>query len=128
MIYIFLLIFLLFLLIEIYFLYKYLKKKRVLNKTNFILKKNKILKNSFSNKEKLIDLDKLYHNILKELWYSWTFWEILKLEPKEISNINKIWELHKLRNKLVHDFDLISDSLLKKKVNEYLKEIDKLLN
>jgi uncharacterized protein YutE (UPF0331/DUF86 family) len=51
----------------------------------------------------------------------------LKLEPKEISDINKIWELHKLRNKLVHDFDLLDDGILNKKAEEYKGEIERLL-
>jgi len=51
----------------------------------------------------------------------------LKLNPKEVIDINKIWELHKLRNKLVHDFDLISESMLRKKITEYEKEINALL-
>ena len=97
------------------------------DKKKFFLDKEKILNNKVSNKEKLIDLDKLYHLILKKIWYSWTFWEILKLKPREIVDINKVWELHKLRNKLVHDFDLISESSLKKKVLEYSHQIDKLL-
>jgi uncharacterized protein YutE (UPF0331/DUF86 family) len=51
----------------------------------------------------------------------------LKSEPRVISNINRIWELHKLRNKLVHNFDLISDDILKRKALEYEKSISELL-
>jgi hypothetical protein len=51
----------------------------------------------------------------------------LKSEPKVILNINKIWELHKLRNQLVHNFDLISNDILKKKALEYEKNISELL-
>lgn len=75
------------------------------------------------SKEKIIDYDKLYHKILIEMWYDGTFWDILKLEPNEIWNINKVWELHKLRNKLVHDFDLIDEKVLQKAENEYFREI-----
>ena len=57
------------------------------------------------------------------MWYDWNFWDILKLEPNEIWNINKVWELHKLRNKLVHDFDLIDEKVLQKAENEYFREI-----
>lgn len=87
---------------------------------------NKLFKDiSIKNwsKEKIIDYDKLYHKILIEMWYDWNFWDILKLEPNEIWNINKVWELHKLRNKLVHDFDLIDEKVLQKAENEYFKEI-----
>jgi hypothetical protein len=64
---------------------------------------------------------------LKELWYKGSFWEILKQNPKEIWDINKVWELHKLRNKLVHDFDLLSESILNKKVFEYETQIKNLV-
>ena len=87
---------------------------------------NKLFKDiSIKNwsKEKIIDYDKLYHKILIEMWYDWNFWDILKLEPNEIWNINKVWELHKLRNKLVHDFDLIDEKVLQKAENEYFREI-----
>ena len=92
---------------------------------------NKLLKRSRINtsaKEQIIDLDKLLHKILQEVWYTGTFWEILKQEPKEIINLNKVWEIHKLRNKLVHDFDLMTENMLKKKSQEYSKEIKKILS
>jgi len=79
------------------------------------------LKNS--SKEKIIDYDKLYHKVLLEMWYKWTFGEILKLEPNEIWDLQKIWELHKLRNKLVHDFDFIDESHLKKREKDYREEL-----
>ncbi|MDR2411073.1 MAG: hypothetical protein LBD88_00190 [Candidatus Peribacteria bacterium] len=44
-----------------------------------------------------------------------------------ISDIDKIWELHKFRNKLVHDFDLFNANILNKKENEYKTELEKLL-
>lgn len=93
------------------------QRKAYLNK----LFKDISIKNS--SKEKIIDYDKLYHKILIEMWYEWNFWDILKLEPNEVWNINKVWELHKLRNKLVHDFDLIDEKVLQKAENEYFKEI-----
>jgi hypothetical protein len=45
-----------------------------------------------------------------------------------ISDINKIWELHKFRNKLVHDFDSFNEKVLNKKGEEYKIELEKLLN
>jgi hypothetical protein len=50
----------------------------------------------------------------------------LKSNPKEIRDLNTIWELHKIRNKLVHDFSSLSESVLKKKGNEYKKEVETL--
>lgn len=92
-----------------------------------ILKNYKNILANADSKHQIIDFDKLYHKILLELGYKWSFWEILKQNPKVISDINKIWELHKLRNKLVHDFDLLSESILKQKANEYNKIITGLM-
>ncbi len=80
-----------------------------------------------SSKERIIDYDKLYHKVLLWLWYEWTFWEILKQYPIEINDIEKVWELHKLRNKLVHDFDLLDERLLKQKANQYKKILSQII-
>jgi hypothetical protein len=112
----------------IFLMLKFSKNKKLWSQIKKELEKNfKYIKSSTSSKERVTDFDKLYHKILLKLWYNWTFWEILKSEPKVISNINKIWELHKLRNKLVHDFDFISDNILRKKALEYEKSISELL-
>ena len=78
-------------------------------------------------KEVIIDSDKLFHKILLELWYERTFGKILKQNPIVIKDINKIWELHKLRNNLVHDFQDLDSKMLKQKSKEYLKELSLLL-
>lgn len=83
---------------------------------------------SFSRREKILEYDKFYHTILKEVWYSWTFADILKKHPSEIDNINHIWELHKLRNKLAHDISDIDEKLLNKKSIEFEKELFALLD
>ncbi len=114
--------------IYLWLFYKLNKKLKKYIKDDLLKRKEKIIKAKISNKEKIIDLDKLYHKVLLVYGYKWTFWEILKQNPKEIKDINKIWELHKLRNKLVHDFDLVSEWVLQKKVKLYEKEIEKLLN
>lgn len=120
-----------FLLFSFYIAFFYFKKKQKKLDKDKLKSFEKILKKinlNSSNKEKIIDYDKIYHKILLELWYVWNFWDILKLNPKEISDINKIWELHKLRNKLAHDFDLLEEKILLSKQKEYLYEIEKLLN
>jgi len=81
-----------------------------------------------SFKEQILDYDKIYHNILKEAWYNWSFWEILKQKPSIISDIDNIWKLHKLRNKLTHDMDDFEKVFLQKKSKEYKKEVEKLLS
>lgn len=107
---------------------KFSKKKKLSEDDKKELKNIfKNMKTSKSDKEKLIDYDKLYHKILQKFWYNWTFWEILKTKPNEIWNLNKVWELHKLRNKLVHDVDEKIKENLFLKVKEYEKEIEIIL-
>jgi len=111
----------------ILFIFRNKKKKLTTSQKKEITRFFNKIKKSKSNKEKIIDFDKLFHKILIELWYKWNFWEILKKEPKEVININKIWELHKLRNNLVHQFNNEKDDFLEKKVKEYIKEINLIL-
>lgn len=107
---------------------KFSKKKKLSEADKKELKNIfKNMKTNKSDKEKLIDYDKLYHKILQKFWYNWTFWEILKTKPNEIWNLNKVWELHKLRNKLVHDVDGKIKENLFLKVKEYEKEIEIIL-
>ena len=113
--------------IIILFIFRNKKKKLTASQKKEIIKHFNKIKKIKSKKEKIIDFDKLYHKILLELWYSWTFWEILKQEPKEVINLNKIWELHKLRNNLVHQFNWEKDDFLDKKGKEYIKEINLIL-
>ena len=107
---------------------KFSKKKKLSEADKKELKNIfKNMKVNKSDKEKLIDYDKLYHKILQKFWYNWTFWEILKTKPNEIWNLNKVWKLHKLRNKLVHDVDEKIKENLFLKVKEYEKEIEIIL-
>lgn len=106
---------------------KWWKKIDKIVKDKYI-KKIRYIKSNISAKERIIDFDKFYHMFLKEISYEGSFWEILKKNPSEIWDIDKIWELHKLRNKLVHDFDEHTKSFLIKKAWEYEKEANKLLN
>lgn len=85
------------------------------------------IKNLKSDREKIIFYDKLYHQIFLKLGYKWTFWEILKQKPIQIENLNKIWELHKIRNNLVHEFDEKIEKNLDKKVKEYEYQIEFIL-
>lgn len=113
--------------IYLIFFYKW-QKKIPKNKIDYY--KNIVLKtqnSQISNKEKVVTFDKIYHNILKEIWYQWNFWEILKKKPSVISDINKIWELHKLRNVLVHEIESSEEKKLISQWNSYKDEILKLL-
>ena len=105
------------------------KRKISIAKNRYFLKKiNKTLKKRISLREKIIILDNILHNILLELWYKGTLWEILKNKPEYIFNIEKIWELHKLRNTLVHNLDEeFSDNFLFLKIEEFNKQLKILL-
>lgn len=119
-----------FLLVAIYFAFIWWKKWKKLDdkKLKDLQKKLSIIKKSESPKEKIIDADKLYHKILQEAGYNWDFWSILKQKPIIIWDLDTIWELHKMRNKLVHDFDQYEERILLTKSNEFLKETEKLLH
>lgn len=121
-------VFLFWIFVIFYFKFKY-KKSLAKSKIDFFTKKIKIISHSpFSQREKILEYDKFYHNILKEAWYNWTFWDILKSKPSQIQDINHVWDLHKLRNKLAHDMSDISENILNKKALEYEKELLNLLN
>ncbi len=126
--YIYLIFFILIVFIWIFLIFKFTKKYKISpEKIRLFNKYLKTILLSQNYKEQIIDIDKLYHKILLASWYKWTFWEILKMKPSEIWDLQKIWELHKLRNKLVHDFDILSESMLKSKSISYQKEIKSLL-
>lgn len=119
-----------FFLLAVYFAFFYkFKTKKKLDKKIFKIYQSRLanISKNPNLKEKIIDYDKLYHSILLEIWYKWTFWEILKTKPDIIENIDEIWKLHKLRNKLTHDFDLIEEKILLKSSNDYKKNIEHIL-
>jgi len=112
----------------IFLILKFSKRKKLTStQKSFILKNYKKISKNDDIKHQIVDFDKLYHKILLELGYKWSFWEILKQKPRVINDINKIWELHKLRNKLVHEFDSLSESVLKQKAEEYDKVVMNLI-
>lgn len=130
MLYIAIWIFIIILISGILLIFKFKKKKGKLSSEKIIFFEKHLKKISLwiDSKTKIIDYDKLYHKILNELWYEGSFWDILKIKPEEISDLDKIWKLHKLRNKLVHDFDLLEEVILRKKSKEYETEIKKIIN
>lgn len=128
--YIVITVFVLIIIIWIFLMFKFRKQKYKIssNKIIFLNTQLKRVVVNGSYKEQIIDIDKLYHKTLLEWGYNWTFWEILKSKPSEIWDLQKIWELHKLRNKLVHDFDLLSEKILKNNAIIYKNEIKGLFN
>ena len=108
----------------------YRKNKKQLKKCDikdFWCHLKKISTRDVSDKEKIIDYDKLYHKILLKAWYTGSFWDILKKTPKEIQNLNKIWGLHKIRNHLVHEMWSPKWVDLENTANNYKNELSELL-
>ncbi len=118
-----LILFFLAIILVYYFKAKFNKKINNDKQKIFIERIKKYSNPIFSWREKISEYDKIYHNILLEAWYNWTFWDILKSKPQEIEDIDHIWELHKLRNKIAHDIVDISENILNKKALEFEKEI-----
>lgn len=117
------------LLLWLYIIFFYNSSKKLpSNRINYYKKLlNEIKEKNISSKEKIITYDKIYHNILTETWYKWSFWEILKKKPTVIKDLNKIWELHKLRNTLVHDLTEQDEKKLGNFEKKYFDEIYSLL-
>jgi uncharacterized protein YutE (UPF0331/DUF86 family) len=111
--------------ISVFFLKK--RKKLDREKVIFFNKQLKNISSEVSEKQKILSYDILYHKILLSVWYIWTFWEILKQKPLVIQDLEVIWQLHKLRNKLAHEFDRIDEQILQQKSKQFHKEIQKLL-
>lgn len=113
----------------IYLAYKYTHPRKLSwdQSQFFTWTYKKIVRNAHDSKALVIDLDKLYHKILLWIWHKWDFGSILKSEPREIGDINKIWNLHKVRNKLVHDFNTHSEDFLRRNADEYKMEVEILL-
>lgn len=72
-------------------------------------------------KQAIIEYDKIYHHILKDLGYSGSFGQILKRNPREISQLNDVWEVHKLRNSLVHEMRDHDSEYLERMKQRYKK-------
>ncbi len=77
--------------------------------------------------EQIMRYDMIMHHILKDYGYSGTVGDQLKAKPRMISNLDAIWSLHKLRNKLAHSLETVSESLLEKKAREFEKIVLNLL-
>lgn len=77
--------------------------------------------------ERIMRYDMIMHHILKDYGYSWNVGDQLKAKPRMISNLDAIWSLHKLRNKLTHSMETVSEGLLERKADEFEKAVLRLL-
>ena len=120
-----------FLLPIIFLIYTLFYKKRYSIAASKKIYFKKILKNISQEKSwktQIIDLDKLLHHILLACWFTGTFWEILKKTPHPLSgNLQTIWDHHKMRNQLVHEFNKEDNKKLLKWAREYSKIIEGVL-
>jgi len=73
--------------------------------------------------ERIMRYDMIMHHILSDYGYTGTVGDQLKAKPRIIRNLDTIWNLHKLRNKLAHDMETVSNGLLEKKAQEFEKEV-----
>ena len=80
------------------------------------------LLNNKSSNERIIAYDKILSHILSDIGYTGTVAEKLKKKPSLISEfLEDIWRLHKLRNRLVHEFAEIQEQDLEKSAQQYKK-------
>jgi hypothetical protein len=103
------------------------KKSLKKDKKNYYQKEIQKISTLPSSTERIIRYDMIMHHILKDYGYSGTVGDQLKAKPRMISNLDAVWSLHKLRNKLAHSMEIISEGLLEKKANEFEKVVLKLL-
>jgi len=126
--YIFLAIVILILLIGVFLTFRFSEVKHLKkDKKSYYEKEIQKVSDLLSPSEKIMRYDMIMHHILKDYSYSGTVGDQLKAKPRMMNNLNVIWSLHKLRNKLAHDMEPISADLLEEKAREFEKEILKLL-
>ena len=84
----------------------FLRKSKISWTTKNELKKllQKTLQESDS-RHKILDLDKILDQTLKELWFTGSLWEKMKKFWSGFKNENEIWFAHKLRNKFAHELN-----------------------
>jgi hypothetical protein len=115
-------------LISFFVFLSYQKKRKFSRKDNeYILKKWKEIENDKNFKNAIIEADKILDYSLNKKGYVGSLGEKLKKANKLFSNVNNVWNAHKLRNKLVHEMDAgISEYEAKKALNSFkhaLKDI-----
>lgn len=126
--YFFLAIIITILLVGVFLTFRFSGKKQLKkDKKSYYQKEIQKVSTLPSPSERIMRYDMIMHHILKDYGYSGNVGDQLKAKPRMINNLNVIWSLHKLRNKLAHDMEPISVDLLEKKAQEFEKEVLKLL-
>ena len=126
--YIFLTVIILILLVGVFLIFRFSGKKGLRkDKKDYYRKEIQKVSILPSPTERIMRYDMILHHILKDYGYSGTVGDQLKAKPRMIVNLNAVWSLHKLRNKLAHDMEPVSTDLLERKAEEFEKEILKLI-
>ncbi|NDK19890.1 hypothetical protein GW819_03540 [Candidatus Gracilibacteria bacterium] len=126
--YFFLTVIILILLVGVFLTFRFSSKKELRkDKKNYYRKEIQKISDFPSPSERIMKYDVVLHHILKDYGYSGNVGDQLKAKPRVIHDLNTIWSLHKLRNKLAHSMDTISEELLERKAEEFEKEILRLL-
>jgi len=118
---IFIVVIIICLFIVFFVLFKAKKKKLTLkDKTKIITELKKI--SSMTKNEQILYLDKILDFALFKLGKKGSFADKLRNSNKLFKDINSIWSVHKLRNKIAHElgFDL-SNKEYNKSINIYKK-------
>lgn len=126
--YLFLAIVIIVLLIGVFLTFGFSGKKELKkDKKDYYRKEIRKVSELPSPTERIMRYDMIMHHILKDYGYSGNVGDQLKAKPRVIRNLNTIWSLHKLRNKLAHSMETVSEGLLEKKADEFEKEVLRLL-
>lgn len=60
-----------------------------------------------SNRESIIECDNILSHVLRELGYRGNLGDQLRKKPYVVrSKLDELWQLHRLRNKIVHELDI----------------------
>lgn len=126
--YLFLAIIVIILLVGVFLTFGFSPKKHLKkDKKSYYQKEIQKISALPSPTERIMRYDMVMHHILKDYGYSGTVGDQLKAKPRVITNLDAIWSLHKLRNKLAHSMETVSEGLLERKAEEFEKAVLRLL-
>lgn len=89
----------------VYFSYK-AKRRLSISDNKFVVSKWDELEKDQNIKNAIIEADKILDFVLKKKGYSGSLGQKLITAEALFTNINSVWDAHKLRNRLVHELDI----------------------
>jgi len=69
----------------------------------------------------IMDADKILDYVLTRHGFSGSLGEKLKLSAHKFSDLNGLWNAHKLRNKLAHEFEEADEKEVKRALKQFKK-------